>query len=214
MNQLVFIDNGKTVTDSLTVAEVFGKEHKRVMQDIRELECSEEFNQHNFVLISYRDSMNREKPKYLITQDGFSFLVMGYTGKEAARFKEMYIKEFNRMRDKVNSLPASPLKALMQATHNLLASQELIVERLDEVEDKVEKQITLNSGEQRRLQKAIAQKIYSIEPDEEFRSELFRQLYKEVKDRWQVPSYKDILRQELQSVLKYVEAWVPIRRAG
>jgi Rha family phage regulatory protein len=214
MTQLVFIDNGKTVTDSLTVAEVFGKEHKRVMQDIRELECSEEFNRHNFVLISYQDSLNREKPKYLITQDGFSFLVMGYTGREAARFKEMYIAEFNRMRDRVNNLPASPLKALMQATHNLLASQELIVERLDEVEEKVEKQITLNSGEQRRLQKAIAQKIYSIEPDEEFRSELFRQLYKEVKDRWQVPSYKDILRQELQSVLKYVEAWVPIRRAG
>jgi Rha family phage regulatory protein len=214
MNQLVFIDNGKTVTDSLTVAEVFGKEHKNVIRDIENLECSDEFNRLNFERISYRDSMNREKPKYIITQDGFSFLVMGYTGKEAARFKEMYIAEFNRMRDKVNNLPASPLKALMQATHNLLASQELIVERLDEVEEKVEKQITLNSGEQRRLQKAIAQKIYSIEPDEEFRSELFRQLYKEVKDRWQVPSYKDILRQELQSVLKYVEAWVPIRRAG
>ncbi|MDH6670220.1 Rha family phage regulatory protein [Paenibacillus sp. LBL] len=214
MTQLVFIDNGKTVTDSLTVALVFGKEHDKVMRDIRELECSKEFSLANFGESTYTNDRGRTYPKYIITQDGFSFLVMGYTGKEAARFKEKYIAEFNRMRDKVNNLPASPLKALMQATHNLLASQELIVERLDEVEEKVEKQITLNSGEQRRLQKAIAQKIYSIEPDEEFRSELFRQLYKEVKDRWQVPSYKDILRQELQSVLKYVEAWVPIRRAG
>lgn len=214
MTQLVFIDNGKTVTDSLTVALVFGKEHDKVMRDIRELECSKEFSLANFGESTYTNDRGRTYPKYIITQDGFSFLVMGYTGKEAARFKEKYIAEFNRMREKVNNLPASPLKALMQATHNLLASQELIVERLDEVEEKVEKQITLNSGEQRRLQKAIAQKIYSIEPDEEFRSELFRQLYKEVKDRWQVPSYKDILRQELQSVLKYVEAWVPIRRAG
>lgn len=206
MNQLVFIENKKVVTDSLTVAEVFGKEHKRVMQDIRELECSEEFNRHNFVLISYRDSINREKPKYIITQDGFSFLVMGYTGKEAARFKEMYINEFNRMRESLNNLPSDPLKALMQATHNLLASQELIVERLDGVEQKVDSQITLDSGQQRRLQLAINKKVCSIEPEQSERSELFRQIHKEIKDRWQVPSYKDILRQDLQDVLNYVEA--------
>ncbi|MDT2173152.1 phage antirepressor protein, partial [Paenibacillus larvae] len=32
MNQLVFIENGKTVTDSLTVAEVFGKRHADVLR--------------------------------------------------------------------------------------------------------------------------------------------------------------------------------------
>ncbi|SDR83221.1 phage regulatory protein, rha family [Paenibacillaceae bacterium GAS479] len=108
MSQLVFIESGRAVTDSLTVAEAFGKEHKRVMQDIRELDCSDEFNEHNFVPISYQDSMNREKPKYLITQDGFSFLVMGYTGKEAARFKELYIGEFNRMRDELSKPAVQP----------------------------------------------------------------------------------------------------------
>lgn len=104
MNQLVFIENGRTVTDSLTVAETFGKEHRRVMQDIRELECSEGFRQHNFVQSSYINEQNRAMPRYLISQDGFTFLVMGYTGKEAARFKEMYIGEFNRMRDKLQTL--------------------------------------------------------------------------------------------------------------
>lgn len=38
MNQLVFIENGKSVTDSLTVAEVFGKDHKNVIRDIEQLE--------------------------------------------------------------------------------------------------------------------------------------------------------------------------------
>lgn len=214
MTQLVFIDNGKTVTDSLTIAEVFGKEHKNVIRDIENLECSEEFNRLNFERIYYTDARNRLKPKYIITQDGFSFLVMGYTGKEAARFKEMYIKEFNRMKGRLNALPTDPVKALMQATHNLLASQELIVERLDDVEQKVDSQITLDSGQQRRLQRAINHKVCSIESDKSERSELFRQLHREIKDRWQVPSYKDILRQDLQNVLNYVEAWVPIRRAG
>lgn len=101
--KLVFIEKGKPVTDSLTVAETFGKEHKHIMRDIRELECSEDFNRSNFGLIDYKDGGGRTYQKYLITQDGFSFLVMGYTGKEAARFKEMYIGEFNRMRETLNN---------------------------------------------------------------------------------------------------------------
>lgn len=86
-----------TIVTSLDVAETFGKEHRRVMQDIRELECSEEFNQHNFVLIDYIDSRNRKQPMYYITRDGFTLLVMGYTGEKAMRFKEAYIKQFNAM---------------------------------------------------------------------------------------------------------------------
>lgn len=214
MNQLVFIQNGKTVTDSLTVAEVFGKEHKHVIRDIKNLECSEEFNKSNFGLIEYRDKRNRNQQKYIITQDGFSFLAMGYTGKEAARFKEMYINAFGQMREQLNNRPVDPVKALMQATHNLLASQEMIVERVDEIEHKVDNQITLDSGQQRRLQQAIAKKVCNIQPDKSERGELFRQLHREIKDRWQVPSYKDIRRQDLQEVLNYVAAWVPIRRAS
>lgn len=215
MNNLVFINNGKTVTDSLTVAEVFGKEHKHVMRDIRNLGCSKEFSQSNFGLTSYQDSMNRTLSKYIITEQGFAVLAMGYTGKEAMRFKEQYIAEFERMREQLNhKLPSSPLKALMQATHNILASQELIVERMDEIEGKLESQITLDSGQQRRLQKAVSTKVYSIATDQEERSKLYRQLYKEIKDRWGVPSYKDVLRQDMQGVLQYIAAWVPVRRAG
>lgn len=102
MTKLVFIENGRPVTDSLTVAATFGKRHADVMRDIRSLDSSEEFNQRNFAQVNYVDGANRKYPKYLITQDGFSFLVMGYTGKEAAHFKEMYINEFNRMREELS----------------------------------------------------------------------------------------------------------------
>lgn len=213
MNQLVFIQDGKTVTDSLTVAEVFGKRHSDVLRSIDNLECSAEFNERNFASVDYIDAKGQHRRKVIMNQDGFSFLVMGYTGKEAARFKEMYIRAFNQMREQLNR-PADPLKALMQATHNLLASQEMIVERLDGVEQKVDSQITLDSGQQRRLQKAISQKVYSLVSDREERSELYRQLHRDIKDRWGVPSYKDVLRHELQEVLNFIDAWKPIRKAG
>lgn len=83
------------------VAEVFGKKHFHVLRDIEALECSEEFRESNFGPSSYLSKQNKELPKYYITQDGFTFLVMGYNGKEADAYKESYIKEFNRMRDEL-----------------------------------------------------------------------------------------------------------------
>ncbi len=86
-----------TVATSLDVAETFEKEHKRVLQDIRELQCSKEFGQRNFVLSSYTSVQNKKLPVYYITRDGFTLLVMGYTGEKAMKFKEAYIRQFNAM---------------------------------------------------------------------------------------------------------------------
>ncbi len=86
-----------TVVSSLDVAETFGKEHYHVLRDIKELECSEEFRLSNFGESSYRNSQNKKQPMYYMTRDGFTLLVMGYTGKKAMQFKEAYIKQFNAM---------------------------------------------------------------------------------------------------------------------
>lgn len=102
--ELVKIENGQLLTSSLTVAEVFGKQHAHVLRDIKNLECSQEFRQSNFGESSYTNSQNREMPCYAITRDGLSFLVMGFTGKEAALWKEKYIKAFNEMEAKLKSL--------------------------------------------------------------------------------------------------------------
>ncbi|MDC0761676.1 Rha family transcriptional regulator [Brevibacillus sp. AG] len=95
MDKLVFIGNGKVVTDSLLVAEKFGKTHDNVLRDIRNLDCSSEFRLLNFEESIYTNERGRVYPKVDMTRDGFTFLVMGYTGKDAGRFKEDYIKAFN-----------------------------------------------------------------------------------------------------------------------
>jgi len=99
--KLIRIDTNEDnvpVTTSLNVAEVFGKEHKNVLRDIQQLECSQEFAKLNFELC-YRFVNNRSQPYYQMTRDGFTFLAMGFTGKKAAEFKEAYIHEFNRMEE-------------------------------------------------------------------------------------------------------------------
>ncbi|MDQ4709370.1 phage regulatory protein/antirepressor Ant [Bacillus subtilis] len=97
MNQLVFIEGNQAVTDSLTVAEVFGKRHADVIKSVETLNCSKDFAERNFSLSEYQDSTGRSLKKYLIKRDGLTFLVFGYTGAKAALFKEKYIAEFNRM---------------------------------------------------------------------------------------------------------------------
>ncbi|EHP3440799.1 Rha family transcriptional regulator [Escherichia coli] len=93
----VTIENGRAVTTSIAIAEFFGKRHERVLDKIRNLDCSAKFTEHNFVSSEYTDSTGRKLPMYQITKNGFVFLVMGFTGKKAAAFKEAYIAEFDRM---------------------------------------------------------------------------------------------------------------------
>lgn len=117
-----------TVVTSLDVADTFGKEHRRVLQDIRELQCSEEFGVHNFVQSEYINSQNKKQPMYYITRDGFTLLVMGYTGEKAMRFKEAYIKQFNAMekaligkikeREKGIAVRQALTKAIQQSKEN------------------------------------------------------------------------------------------------
>ena len=130
MNELVFLgQDGRLVTTSLKVAEVFGKVHAKVMRDIEKLDCSNEFTIANFGKRTFKTEQGNEYPMYEITKDGFVFLVMGYTGKKAAEFKEAYIKKFNEMEAKLRSQQTKQLSA----AESLLQSVQLLVAHEKEI---------------------------------------------------------------------------------
>ncbi|MFA6904419.1 MAG: Rha family transcriptional regulator [Gallionellaceae bacterium] len=112
--------NGHATTTSKQIAEHFGKQHKDVLRAIESLECTPEFRQRNFTLTSYEVSQpnggTRKLPAYTITRDGFVFLAMGFTGKEAAQWKEAYITAFNAMEAEL-SKPAAKATLLPAAIH-------------------------------------------------------------------------------------------------
>ena len=82
---------------SQEISHRFGKQHKDVLRAIRELDCTPEFNQRNFAPVEYRDGKGEKRPSYEITRDGFVFLCMGFTGHQAALWKERYIAAFNAL---------------------------------------------------------------------------------------------------------------------
>lgn len=118
----------RAICTSLDVAETFGKVHNHVLRDIRELGCSDEFRLSNFGQSSYMNEQNKKQPMFLMTRDGFTLLVMGYTGELAMKFKEAYIKQFNAMetalrgklieREKGIAVRQSLTKALQQSNED------------------------------------------------------------------------------------------------
>ena len=100
MNELVYLKNEQALTDSLTVAEMFEKRHDNVMQAIEKLIGGLPKNKdtHLFEKTWYKHPQNGERySKYLMNRDGFSLLVMGFTGKKALEWKLKYIDAFNKM---------------------------------------------------------------------------------------------------------------------
>lgn len=104
MNKLVVKHKVKgedvPVTTSRKVAEYFEKEHYNVIRDIEKLFSNDLKNElvKMFFISQYKDKKGETRKEYLLTQDGFSLLVMGFTGAKAMKFKLAYIKAFNEMK--------------------------------------------------------------------------------------------------------------------
>ena len=103
MNSIVLVKNQSVITTSILVAEKFERNHRDILRAIKKLDCSPDFTERNFTLSEYGDITGRKLPMYQMTKDGFIFLVMGFTGSKAAKFKEDYINAFNEMHDYINS---------------------------------------------------------------------------------------------------------------
>ena len=110
---------------SLELAEVFGKEHRHVLRTISKLP-DDEFKSSNFAKHSYIDKIGRILPCYNLTRDGFSLLVMGFTGQKAYQWKIEFIKAFNTMEAK---LKRQSISHYVSKIADLEASQILQTER-------------------------------------------------------------------------------------
>jgi Rha family phage regulatory protein len=140
MNQLVFIENGQAVTDSLTVAEVFGKEHKHVLRDIEQqleklIEAGEEnWGVSNFGQTHYQHPQNKQwYKKYFLTEEAFTIVAMSYVTPEAMKFKVKFIQEFKRMREQLTKgyqLPQNYKEALLQLVEQVEKNEKLQTKNL------------------------------------------------------------------------------------
>lgn len=109
MNNLVFLQNEQALTTSLKVAEYFEKRHNDVLRAIETAKS----NLRNFAHVekaitpsTYVDAKGETRPMYLLNRDGFSFVVMRFTGAKAAEWQWKFIQAFNVMERKIVELMA------------------------------------------------------------------------------------------------------------
>jgi len=133
-------------TTSRIIADKFGKRHDHVLRDVRNLvETNPVWGVPNFGEAPYIDAQNGQTYQmYEMTRDGYSMLVMGFTGKKAMEWKIKFLEAFSAMEAKIKqgggfNLPQSFGEALRLAADQHEQIEELkpkaiALDRLDAAE--------------------------------------------------------------------------------
>ena len=144
MNSIILTQkDGVVVADSRVVAKDFGKRHDHLLQNLKTLEKSispENWGQY-FVPSTYEDSTGKTNPCYLLTRDGFTLLVMGFTGQEALTWKLQYIDAFNEMEKKLTQPKAMTQIEVLSEVAKHLVEQEKSIKMVAAKTDKIETRI-------------------------------------------------------------------------
>lgn len=128
MNEIVYRgESNQPLTNSKLVAEVFEKEHKNVMQSIRKLMEGTAQNSAVHQMFSestYLNEQNKEQPMFIMNQDGFTLLAIGFNGKKAMEFKLKYIEAFNAMKRQIEQSKPSVPQNYLEALKSLVKAEE------------------------------------------------------------------------------------------
>ena len=104
MNDItLFNQDGRILASSREVAEKFSKQNKHVNETIRKLMAENSTVKSMFLETTYTSDRGRREIEFLMDRDGFSLLVMGFTGKKALEWKLKYIDAFNNMEETLKS---------------------------------------------------------------------------------------------------------------
>lgn len=149
LQQVVYkTEKGTPVTDSVKVAEVFGKMHKNVLKSIRNILGSAQNLAHKtwFHQVTYIDAQGKTQPMFLMNRDGFSLLTMSLTGERALQFKVGFIQQFDMMEQAlkeiapaVQATPAIPqtfaqaLRLAAEQAETIEAQQKQLAEQAPKV---------------------------------------------------------------------------------
>lgn len=184
MNQLE-----KTLT-SLEIAEMVGREHPKVMRDIRNiidhLGGQSKIGQSYFIESTYRNLQNREMPSFLLTKKGCELYSTRMTGEKGTQFAVAYIERFNEMenhikQNEIDTTQLSPELQMMNQMFQAVAKNEMELKETKQLAQETQKSVdnisnivTLTNVDWRKkvdvVIKKIAQKWTGVQPYRSVRS--------------------------------------------
>lgn len=165
--------------------------------------------------VTIRDPMGREQTPTVINESGLYSLVLSSKLPGAKRFRRWVTSEVLPTLRRQGTYTMQTPKSAMELLR--LQSQAMfeLDERVNVLEDKLENQMTIDHGQQRELQKAVSRRVLdraaTVIPAwalDEQKPKFFASLYRDLKNRFGVPSYRDIRPADYPSAMAYVETWI------
>lgn len=220
LKDLVIMRNGKAVTSSIEAAKIFGKRHDHVMRDINSLKKDVPNFGEMFFEAETTDSYGRNQRIYYMNRDGFSLLVMGYTGKKAMQFKLKYIEAFNKMesyirkQEAVKQLPQTPEGQIRL----LLESNVHMDERMTNAEEDIallKNKSEIDSNQRFQLQKARNKRAIEVCGGKESNfyktksRKVFMALAHDFKEFFQIPRYDALRKEDFDKAIEFINGWYP-----
>lgn len=222
MNKIINILNqeGQLVVTSRQIAEDFEKDHRVVVRAIEnkaesltEQNCSVE---KLFIPTTYIHNGNEYK-EYLLTRDGFTFIVMGFTGAKADAWKLKYIEAFNKMEKAIKEQQVPKLSKELQAIFMIDGKQQELEQEITVVKDEVKDLkdnlplLGVDCDEITSLIKKICTKVTGYQTpaykDKSLRGRVYSDIYGQVKREFQVKSYKAIKRSQIDLAKEIIRSY-------
>ncbi|MGR5969225.1 Rha family transcriptional regulator [Bacillus paranthracis] len=215
-NNLVFESNGEIVTDSLTIASMFGKEHNNVLKDIRKQidYAGQEFGQVNFHQSTYINTQNKRMPKYDLTEEAFTLVAMSYNTKEAVQMKIKFIEEFKRMKQHIQNqqqLPKDPM-SILKLTFDVLEGQKQEIQDIKSDVKDLRENAPLYAIECDEVSKVVRKlgvlllggKESNAYRDVSLRKKVYSDIYSQLHREFGISSYKAIKRHHLDRAIQII----------
>ncbi|SFI26705.1 MULTISPECIES: Rha family transcriptional regulator [unclassified Bacillus (in: firmicutes)] len=217
----VINQGGKLLVDSREVANMIGKRHTDLLRSIENyikiLENAKMRSQNFFVEDNYTtEGNNKAYKKYLLTRKGCDLVANKLTGEKGVLFTATYVMQFEKMKRQIQG--EQEMLGNTYSQIKLLATGTLdLNNRVTSLEEKIETQLTIDYGQQRILEKSKAKRIYFLWENEHVDREihdstrkLFGLLGRNLKDTFNVNSYRDILKKDFEEALNFINGWRPI----
>ncbi|NBI29464.1 ORF6N domain-containing protein [Chengkuizengella marina] len=224
MNQLQIISqDGQRVLITSQLAESYGTDSERITKNFNRNKERYKEGKHflalegkelkDFRATCQIDLLPNINKLYLWTEKGAWLHAKSLKTDEAWDAYEMLVDDYYSVKENIPTLTKEEAEALLfRRTADMIVKIPQLEQKIEEVDQKVDKQITLTQWEQRKLQREVKRKVYKFSDDKEERKYLFPELYREIYDRWGIPSYRDVLRKDLENVITYINAWVPKKK--
>ncbi|MBR9698388.1 ORF6C domain-containing protein [Bacillus cereus] len=228
VSEFVFMEGNQVVTDSLTISQMFDKEHKNVKRDIFETlskldelrgieeieELGIDFNTLKFELVEYQDSRNRNQHKYVLNFDAFMLVTMGYTTQKAMLIKMKYINEFNKMKEHIQKQPTTVEDAIIHSMTELKQIKERqnhTEEEMNKMKLLVDNELWLTEQHKGSVQRKVKQRVFELKK-EGYDNASYQGIYGALKRHFGVAKYDKIPRKYYQNAMRFIAGWYPPER--